>query len=225
MKIISLKNVTYSVTGNGGEITILYDISLEIEEQSTFGISGESGAGKTTLAKIIAGFLSPTSGKIISNLTPRNKANSVQMLFQNSGNIINPYRKVFDVISEAAFIQVNSKKKALLEAERIQELLHIESALWYNRGYELSGGEQQRVALARLLAVNPQLLVLDEPFAAQDVESQLNLLSLLKDIKNEFDLTLVCISHNLKILRKISDEMITLKSGFLATNQDHGTGY
>jgi nickel transport system ATP-binding protein len=225
MKIISIKNIAYSVTVNGVSNNILNNISFEIEENSIFGISGESGSGKTTLAKIIAGFLSPTSGKIISNLTPRNRANSVQMLFQNTGNIINPYRIVFDVISEAAFIQVNSRKKSLLEAERILELLNIEPALWYNRGYELSGGEQQRVALARLLAVNPQLLILDEPFAAQDVESQLNILNLLIEIKKEFDLSLVFISHNLKILRKISNEMITIKNGSVVINQEHNTGY
>ena len=81
------------------------------------------------------------------------------------------------------------------------------------KGYELSGGEQQRAALARLLAVNPKLLILDEPFSAQDIESQLNLVNLFKKINKEFNITILCISHDLNILRKLVNRVLIIKEG------------
>jgi peptide/nickel transport system ATP-binding protein len=214
MNMLSVKNLYYRIPLKpGGDLVILNNISFDLDEGSVLGITGESGAGKTTLAKIIAGQLTPSDGRIILNMSGNGKKNNVQLLFQNTGDIINPFRKVYEVISEAADIRLNNKTAADKEADKILKLLKLEEAIWFNRGYELSGGQQQRVALARLLAVNPRLLILDEPFAAQDIESQVNLLQLLLEIKKEFNLTIICISHNLKILRKFADRIIILKEG------------
>jgi ABC-type dipeptide/oligopeptide/nickel transport system ATPase subunit len=214
MNMLSVKNLYYRVTIKPGEeVVILNNITFDLNEGTILGITGESGAGKTTLARIIAGQLTPSDGKIVLNLSGNGKGNNVQLLFQNTGDIINPFRKVYEVISEAAEIRLKNKKAADREAAEILKLLKLEDTVWHNRGYELSGGQQQRAALARLLAVHPKLLILDEPFAAQDIESQVNLLNLLLEIKRQFNLTIICISHNLKILRKFADRIIILKEG------------
>jgi ABC-type dipeptide/oligopeptide/nickel transport system ATPase subunit len=214
MNLLSVENLCYRVNlKKGGYVEILRDISFNLEEGIILGITGESGAGKTTLAKIIAGHLSPSEGKVKLD-------SSVQILFQNTGDILNPFRKVFDVVSEAASIRLKDKKASAAEAEGILELLQFDTSLWYNRGYELSGGQQQRAALARLLAVHPALLVLDEPFAAQDLVSQVNLLKLLLEVKEKFNLTIICISHNLKILRKFAARIIILKEGTIIEEGD-----
>jgi ABC-type dipeptide/oligopeptide/nickel transport system ATPase subunit len=211
MKLLTVKNLFYSI--NKPEIEILSGISFEMEKGISLGMAGESGAGKTTLARIIAGHLIASKGEVKLNLQNNNGLNPVQLLFQNTRDIINPFRRVLDVITEAAALIIKNQTESVNEAERILEMLDLNSSLWYNRGYELSGGQQQRVALARLLAVHPALLILDEPFAAQDIDSQLNLLNMLIGIKKEFDLSVICISHNLKILRKFADEIIIMKDG------------
>jgi peptide/nickel transport system ATP-binding protein len=184
-----------------------------VERGETAGISGESGSGKTTLAKIIAGHLQPVSGEVKINLSNHNKSNPVQLLYQNSAFILNPFRRIFDVVCEASYIQHNDKKTAEHQAENILTMLKINPELWYKRGYELSGGEMQRSALARILAVHPKLLILDEPFAAQDVESQLNMLNIFRTVKTEFDLTLICISHNIRLLKNLADNITMIKNG------------
>jgi peptide/nickel transport system ATP-binding protein len=213
MSLLNVNKLYYSV--NKPEINILNNICFEVDNKITLGIAGESGAGKTTLARIIAGHLPPSKGEIKFNLSGQDVKNRVQLLFQNTRDIINPFRYVLEVITEAADLHLKNKSESVVEAKRILEMLGLNSSLWYNRGYELSGGQQQRVALARLLAVHPELLILDEPFAAQDIDSQLNLLNILIDVKKEFGLTIICISHNLKILRRFADKIIIMKDGMI----------
>jgi ABC-type oligopeptide transport system ATPase subunit len=99
------------------------------------------------------------------------------------------------------------------ERELVLDSVGFPKELYQRRGFQLSGGEQQRAALARLLAVKPDLLILDEPFSAQDVESQLNLVKLFKQLNKEFKLTMICISHDLRILRNLANRVIILKDG------------
>lgn len=193
---------------------ILKDISFRLERGKILGIAGESGSGKTTLAKIIAGVLPYTSGLLAFNKSgewDKTKVSPVQILFQNTGEILNPFREVSEIVKEAA--AARNKNNQQNEMERIFRSLNFPEHLWHRKGYELSGGEQQRAALARILAVNPELLILDEPFSAQDVESQLNLLNLFKRINEEMGLTMICIAHNLKILRKLCDEILIIYKG------------
>lgn len=221
MNILSAENLGYSVHSTPRDVKkILSGINLEVSEGSTLGISGESGSGKTTLAKILAGHLKPTSGKLSINLTPLNKSNPVQLLFQNTGSILHPLRRVNEMVAEAAYVHCRDNKKAMADTENLFNHLDFSRELWNKRGYELSGGEQQRAALARILAVKPQLLILDEPFAAQDVQSQLRILNLLKKIKDEFSLTIICISHNIRILENFSDPVIIMKNGTIASQQE-----
>jgi peptide/nickel transport system ATP-binding protein len=214
-EILKLKNIGYNVEekSNHHLKQILKEISFTLNKNDIVGISGESGSGKTTLAKIISGIITPAEGEVIFlGENKKNRTNPIQILFQNNGEILNPLREIDKIIKEAIAI-TNGKKNSRSKMEEIFRSLNFPEHLWKRKGYQLSGGEQQRAALARILAVNPQLLILDEPFSAQDPESQLNLLNLFLSINKRFNITMICIAHNLKLLKKLCNEIIILYNG------------
>jgi peptide/nickel transport system ATP-binding protein len=212
-KILKAENISYSVFEKNEKKLILKDVSFELERNSVLGISGESGSGKTTLAKIITGILKPTKGKINFQFERKfKKVSPVQILFQNTGEIINPLREVGEVLNESLKIG-NKNNNQATTLDYILDAVKLPKELLERKGYELSGGEQQRVALARILAVKPELLILDEPFSAQDYESQENFLNLFLDLKKKFNITMICIAHNLRLLRKLSDEVMIMYNG------------
>ena len=219
MLLLKVENISYSVEvkdKSENQFDILKNISFEIQAGEIIGICGESGGGKSTLAKVIAGLIKPDSGKIILNSSSKAKKSSpIQILFQNHGEVLNPYRKISTVIDEVLTINGIEKKNIEGERENILSSVGFPDELFNRRGFQLSGGEQQRAALARLLATKPLLLILDEPFSAQDVESQLNLVRLFKYLNKDFGLTMICISHDLRILRNLASRIIILKDGEL----------
>jgi len=167
------------------------------------------------LAKLIAGIIQPTQGSIkfkFSQDEKNSKQGPVQILFQNNNEILNPYRTIDSIVEEALLIR-DKKIDASKEKNRIFFSVGLSENLQKRKGFELSGGEQQRAALARILAARPELLILDEPFSAQDVVSQVNFIDLFKKIKSEFNLTMICVAHNLKILKKLTDRIIVMYKG------------
>lgn len=193
---------------------ILQNISFEVLENEILSIAGESGSGKTTLAKILAGILKPTFGEVnyfLKNNFYSNNISPVQMLFQNNGELINPYRTVGSILDE---VILKAGQQAIVKSsDELLEIFALPKDIKYQKGYSLSGGQQQRVALARIFAVNPQIIILDEPFSAQDKDSVGNLISIIKNIKENFGKTVICISHDIRSLRKISDRLIIMKDG------------
>lgn len=193
---------------------ILQNISFEVLENEILSIAGESGSGKTTLAKILAGILKPTFGEVnyfLKNNFYSNNISPVQMLFQNNGELINPYRTVASILDE---VILKAGQQAIVKSsDELLEIFALPKDIKYQKGYSLSGGQQQRVALARIFAVNPQIIILDEPFSAQDKDSVGNLISIIKNIKENFGKTVICISHDIRSLRKISDRLIIMKDG------------
>jgi len=219
MPLLKVENISYSVEvkeEKKRQFDILKNVSFEVEQGEIIGICGESGGGKSTLAKVIAGLIKPDSGKIILDSKfekEKRRSSPIQILFQNHGEVLNPFRKVQSIIDEALKISGADESKLPNEREKVLSSVGFPEELYDRRGMELSGGEQQRAALARLLAVKPILLILDEPFSAQDVESQLNLVKLFKQLNKEFNLTMICISHDLRILRNLSNRVLILKDG------------
>jgi peptide/nickel transport system ATP-binding protein len=198
----------------------LSDISFTLKEKSILGITGESGGGKTSLAKIITGLVEPTNGTIFyrekkfkAQLNPK-----VQILFQNNGEVLNPFRTIDKVISEALAIGIKDKTEREKYKWEILSAVDFSESLLQRKGYQLSGGEQQRAALIRLLAVQPELLILDEPFSAQDFESQISFLKLFKDINEKFGTTIICISHDILLLKALVDEVIVMYGGKIIEN-------
>lgn len=219
--ILTVENLFYTADVSGilnkrkSGKTILKNINIKINKDTITGIAGESGSGKTTLAKVIAGIITPTSGKLIFDeriKRVKSGPSPVQILFQNNGEILNPFREI-DKIVEEAVLMGNISLNSRLEAESVMNSVAFPAELRNKKGFQLSGGEQQRAALARLLAVKPRLLILDEPFSAQDPESQLNLLNLFKKINADQKITMICIAHNLQILKKLCDEIIIMYNG------------
>ena len=219
--ILQADNISYSVDKNNSfsgvqSVEILKNISFEVERGKVLGISGQSGSGKSTLAKILAGILKQSSGTI-HNYFKKDWRNSlpkpVQILFQNDGELINPFRKVEDVLKEAYELKLKENKSYSLEINNIFKMFNLDPGLKNSKGSQLSGGEKQRIALARIIIVEPEILVLDEPFSSQDVEAQLGILKLINKLKSELDLTIICISHDLNILKHFSDDLIIMFNG------------
>jgi ABC-type dipeptide/oligopeptide/nickel transport system ATPase subunit len=219
MPLLKIENIFYSIrtkSTDKDKFTVLKNISFTVEEGEILGICGESGGGKSTLARVIAGIIKPNSGRVIfdfSNGKSKHENKPIQILFQNHGEILNPFRKVQNMIDEALEISGIDKNKIESERNRIMNSVGLPISLYQRRGYQLSGGEQQRAALARLLAAKPSLLILDEPFSAQDVESQFKFVKLFKKLNKDFNLTMICISHDLRILRKLTERLIIFKDG------------
>ena len=227
--IIQLEKVSYStnnetlVSGTKKPTDILHDISIKIYNKEILGICGESGGGKTTLIKLLAGIIKPTKGdmKVDHKISLiKNRPSRTQILFQNNSDLLNPHRKVKALVNEAIMLSKTKKEYFGKEKEKLYDMLGITTVLDSRRGNELSGGERQRIALARLLAVKPIVLILDEPFSAQDVISQLNLLKVLKRINIELEITIICISHDLNMLKKLVHRLIVLQNGRIVESAD-----
>ncbi|MGU4174060.1 ABC transporter ATP-binding protein, partial [Pseudomonas aeruginosa] len=198
-------------------------ISLSIQRGKTLGIVGESGSGKSTLARIIA-LIDPASGgelKIegkpvdIARRRPDTQMRSkVQMVFQNPYGSLNPRQKVGVVLMEP--LVINTKIPASERRERAEAML-VKVGLGpehFNRyPHMFSGGQRQRIAIARALMLNPALLVLDEPVSALDLSVQAQVLNLLRDLQEEFELTYVFVSHDLSVVRYIADDVMVISKG------------
>ena len=199
--MIKLENISYNVESK----LILKDISCEINFGDIVGLVGESGAGKTTISKIIANTIKATSGKILYKSINQN---DIQILFQNGMELINPARKVKSIFEDV------SKKNRDKIIEVIKKV-NLSERVLDKYGYQLSGGERQRVALSRILITSPKLLILDEPFSAQDPYSQNELVELFTNLNEVDNVTIFCVSHDLNIMSHFPTKLGILHNGSL----------
>ncbi|MBA57701.1 MAG: ABC transporter ATP-binding protein [Gammaproteobacteria bacterium] len=197
-------------------------VSFCIKKGETLGLVGESGCGKSTLARCILRLYEPTSGKIIFKGTDTTKLkpsalkpirNQIQMIFQDPMDSLNPRHTVGEIIGEPLAI---NKFSTSFTKKRVREILDIvglpsDSADRYT--FEFSGGQKQRIGIARALVLNPQLIVCDEAVSALDVSTQAQILNLLLDLQEEFNLTYLFISHNLAVVKHMSDEVAVMYLG------------
>ncbi len=206
----------------GAQVDALSDVSLTLTRGKTFGVVGESGCGKSTLARLLVGLEAPTSGSLAINGEQvhlkakgdnRTLARKIQLVFQDPFSSLDPRMTVQRALKE--ILRVHGLHRDDLDG-RIRELLSMVglAARFAERyPHELSGGQAQRVAIARALAVEPEVLVLDEPTSALDVSVRAEIINLLVRIQDELELTYLFISHDLSMVRHISDEIAVMYLG------------
>lgn len=205
----------------------LRNVSFEVEHKQTYALVGESGSGKSTTAKIISALEKPTSGTVVfdgDNYTDdsprqlrRDIRGNIQMVFQDPFSSLNPRKSIAGALLEAMEIQNvrNSKRERLDAAESMLERVGLGSWALNRYPYQFSGGQLQRINIARALVVEPKLLILDESVSALDVSVQAQVLNLLQDLKEEFALSYLFITHDLSVVRFIADRVGVLRKGEL----------
>lgn len=228
--ILELRNIvkTFTLRRSGGGSQVLRavdDVSIAIPRGSTFSIVGESGSGKTTTARIAARIGAPDSGTVlfdgndISSLKGeplRQLRRQMQVVYQNPFGSLDPKMSIERIIAEPlrAF-RIGDKAHHAAVARELMEQVALSPTLLSRRPTELSGGQRQRVAIARALAVGPEFVVLDEPVSALDVSVQEQILQLLVDLQVEFGLSYLFISHDLGVIRQISDHIAVMRFGHI----------
>jgi len=195
----------------------LQDVSIEVRDGESVGLVGESGSGKTTLARCIAGLEKADSGEIFfrsAKLTSeRRTASQIQVVFQDPYSALNPRMRVGAALAEALRAGSASAGRPRRSVGELLDMVGLPQAFTRRYPAELSGGERQRVAIARSLAPVPELLICDESVSALDVSVQAQILNLLSDLRQELGLSILFISHDLAVVRQISDAVYVISSG------------
>jgi peptide/nickel transport system ATP-binding protein len=205
-------------------------VSFEIHRGETLGIVGESGSGKSTLAQIVLGLAAPTSGQVlfagrpvggVDTRTWRALRREMQLVFQDPLGALNPRLTVGRQIEEPLVIHGagNPQERGAI-VQRILDAVHLKKSLAERYPHELSGGQRQRVVLARALILEPKLIVCDEPVSALDVSVQAQIVNLLADLKTRLGLTMLFISHDLRIVRYVSDRVAVMYLGRIVETGD-----
>ena len=230
MNLLEIKNlnVTYQTKkGLIGKIQTVHavnNVSLDIQKGEILAIAGESGCGKSTLAKAIMKLVQSDSGEILLNREnvlnlKHNKDlkkfyQKVQMIFQNPYSSLNPKMKIGEILKEPLIINTDLKKEEITKIveEKIKKVGLDKSALNLYP-HEFSGGQRQRIAIARSLILNPEFIIADEPVSALDVSIQAQIINLLKQLKEDFNLTFLFISHDLSVIKYLSDRIAIMYLG------------
>ena len=178
-------------------------VSFTLNKGETLGIVGESGSGKSTIAKTIIGLEKPSSGSIVSN------AKSVQMVFQDAVGSLNPRMTVRQTLEEVMEVKKASKRTIA----ELLDVVGLSSAVLKQYPREMSGGQCQRVSIARALACEPDVLIADEPVSALDVSVQARILNLLRNLRRELDLSILLIAHDLAVVKNVCDRVCVMQQG------------
>lgn len=228
MSLLELRDVEVAYGGRGrnrGSIRAVAGASLKLDPGEIVGLVGESGCGKSTLARAAAGLLAPTAGQVLLEGEPigalrrgaRPKREvKLQLVFQDPYSSLNPRRRVGNQIADA--LRLNDLVPAELREQRVIELLEqvgLPAGAMHSFPHQFSGGQRQRLAIARALAAEPSVLVLDEPLSALDASAQAQVANLLMKLCRELGIAMLLISHDLAIVRQIADRISVMYLGVI----------
>ena len=217
--VLTIKNLSK----NFNKFKALDNVSFELEKGEILGIVGESGSGKSTLAKVITRIVKPDGGSILFKGEDFTKLNSaklreyrknVQMVFQNPNSTFSPRMNIGDFLCEGMLnFKLASKKEALKKAKEYLELVKLPTDIMERLPHQLSGGQLQRVVIARALTLSPEVLIYDEATAALDVSVQQDVLKLMYDLRKSCDNSVIFICHDLAAVRLVADRIIVMYNG------------
>lgn len=206
-----------------GEVRAVDDLSFVVRKGETLGIVGESGCGKSTTGKLLLRLLEPTSGEIyfegedilrLPAETLRQKRKQMQMVFQDPYASLNPRQTVEQILEEPLIVhRLGTREERRQRVKQLLELIGFPSSYAKRYPHQFSGGQRQRIGIARALSVFPKLIVADEPVSALDVSIQAQILNLMQDIQEEFQLTYIFISHDLSVVQHITNRVLVMYLG------------
>jgi ABC-type glutathione transport system ATPase component len=221
--LLQIEDLVVEYPVAGGVFRALNSVSLSVEKGTCLAVVGESGCGKSTLAKSVVRLLRPTSGHIridgvdiaaLSERRLRPFRSRIQMVFQDPYGSLDPHLSAVDIVAEPLRLRgVRDRREREARAAALIDRVGLPGTALRRKPAEFSGGQRQRIGIARALASEPELLVCDEATSALDVSVQAQVLDLLREIKRDTGLTYVFISHNLGVVREISDTIVVMKSG------------
>ena len=224
-KVIEIKNLKKYFRSPRGMVHAVDDVTMSIEKGKTMGVVGESGCGKSTLGRTVIHLLDKTDGQIlfngkdISDPAPKelkSLRSDLQIIFQDPYSSLNPRMTVEETIQEPLRLIRKMRGNDLEdETDRLMKMVGIDERLRLSYPHELDGGRRQRVGIARALALNPKFIVCDEPVSALDVSIQAQILNLLMDLQEEYGLTYMFITHNMAVVRHISQDISVMYLGQL----------
>ena len=224
--ILELRHVKKYFEVPQGTLHAVDDITMDIGRGTTLGVVGESGCGKSTLGRTVMKLLEPTAGEILFNGTDIAHLNKqqfapyrtkIQMIFQDPYATLDPRMSISQLIAEPLEVQhlCSSKEQLEKRVDELMDMVGLAQRLRNSYPHELDGGRRQRIGVARALSLNPEFIVCDEPVSALDVSSQAQVLNLLQDLQKDMGLTYMFITHDMSVVKHISDEIAVMYLGQL----------
>lgn len=231
-KLLEVTNLKKYFKTKKGMLHAVDDVSFTINKGETLGLVGESGCGKSTTGRAILRLHEPTSGQVIYRGDDIVKYNSqkmkdmrkkMQIVFQDPYSSLNPRLTVSKLISEPLYVNkiYNSRKEVEARVKDVMEIVGLEERLINAYPHELDGGRRQRIGIARALSLNPEFIVLDEPVSALDVCIQAQILNLMNKLQKQLNLTYLFISHNLSVVKHVSDRIAVMYLGRVVELSDY----